>query len=182
MNECRRSDAGAINHAIAWQTALSEGLYASPDELAEQLGLHKSTVSRVISLLDLPTFVTDAMKKNPERVGIRLGMALIQYHGAFGMRSLTRLVDRIFVATRQEVTATAVEVAVASGTHFESTRGFKPQRYPIFVNKREGRRNGALRMYPSGRLVLDVAFDDLTIQEQVGEAIRAVFERQYVPR
>jgi DNA-binding IclR family transcriptional regulator len=103
--------------------------------LSKQLGLHKSTVSRLLSTLEQEGFV----EKNPETDKYRLGLALVTLAGIVLEQIDLREVAASYLSTLAERTQETVNIVVLSGRDCMNIDGAaSPQ--PIQYVGRIGRR------------------------------------------
>ena len=126
--------------------------------LSEQLGLHKSTVSRILSTLQDEGFV----EQNPETGKFRLGLGLVTLAGIVLAGIDLQRVAQPFVNALAELTQETVNVVVLSGDECMNIGGAaSPQ--PIRYIGRMGRRT-PLHCTAAGKVLLAY----LTFQERDG--------------
>ena len=106
--------------------------------LSEELGLHKSTVSRLLSTLQQEMLV----EQNPETGKYRLGLGLVTLAGIVLDRIDLRDVAYPFLATLAEITQETVNVVVLNGGMCVNVGGADSPR-PIQYVGRIGRRTPA---------------------------------------
>lgn len=116
--------------------------------LSQQLGLHKSTVSRLLSTLEQEGFV----EQNPETGKYRLGMALVTLAGIVLERLDLREVGRPHLDALAERTQETVNIVVLSDNECMNIGGAASPR-PIQYIGRMGRRT-PLHCTSAGKVLL----------------------------
>ena len=106
--------------------------------LSEQLSLHKSTVSRLLSTLQQEGFV----EQNPETGKYRLGLGLITLAGIVLERIDLRQVANLYLTTLAEASQETVTIVVLDGSECMNIGGAASPR-PIQFIGRIGRRTPA---------------------------------------
>lgn len=87
-----REDQTPIDDAIAWKRLLAQGIVQSQDEIVVRLGVSKGTVSKIMSLADLPGAITAALVEHRDLLGLTTLYEIYLYWKAAGDERTLELV------------------------------------------------------------------------------------------
>lgn len=135
--------AAAILRCFA-QTDFEMGVTA----ISKHLGLHKSTVSRLLSTLQQEGFV----EKNPETGKYRLGLELVTLAGVVLEQIDLRTIAKPHLIALSEITRETVNILILSGAECMNVAGV-PSSKPIQYIGRIGRRS-PLHCTSAGKILL----------------------------
>lgn len=169
-----RAEQTDLDNAFSWKALIESNIVTDQTDLAEQLGMSKSTVSRIVSLAELPEPLLEVMRLAPEKFPYRLANEL---------RLLARE-KNIDVAVSQATVLINDEDETVTVRSLEAIR-LRPTETPASKRTREnpssttrlavgGAVTGALKVFPSGRLLLDIAGVNQTLQNRLQAAIQQV--------
>ena len=168
LNE-ERAQQTAIDDAISWNKLLQSGLAKTQDEVATLLHVSKSRVSKTISILELSEPIIELIRSNPEGFNIST---------AYELRQLSEL------CSPETLLKTAKDVS--DGQY--SKRDLIALRDKLLRNKKTrarssplelrlgGKKVGMLRVFDSGRILLEVKESTPELQSKLSDAVQNVFK------
>lgn len=149
-----REQESILDIALGYRKLLDQGLASTDEELAAIVGESRPKVNKMLAIVDLPQAVLDAIAQKPTAFGVSIGYELTLHNKVAGTDKTVALVERII---EEELPVTKV---VAIRTKAED--GIKAKRNTSRQYKimRDGQVVGMLKEWDSGRVTVDMTFDD----------------------
>lgn len=160
----------ALDNALCWRELLDKRLFASETDLAEATGLSLPTINKTLRILKLSPAVLDVVGEDPAMFALSAlyELALFQEMAdemsAIGLAKLIKTGE----AGRKEVQeARAALENPKRRKSKETSRPYKIHRDGSFI--------GSLKVWDSGRVMLDVVLADASERDQVLAEIKIRF-------
>lgn len=79
-----RADQSPLDDALGWKMLLTDGVYATQAELADDMDISESVLSRTLGLADFPKTLVNQLGERPSLLNLRMLDAMKRYHAAAG--------------------------------------------------------------------------------------------------
>lgn len=171
-----RAEQTDLDNAFAWRGLIETKIVRDQQDLAEQLGMSTTTVSRIISLTELPESVIDVMRQAPDKFPYRLANELRLLAKE---KDLDAAIEQAtLVVTEEEGTVTvrsleAMRLRAAAPSSGKRTRENPQSTIRLEIS---GQQAGALKVFASGRMLLDISGASPQLQSNLEAAIKGVLE------
>ncbi|WP_347558497.1 ParB/RepB/Spo0J family partition protein [Robbsia sp. KACC 23696] len=170
----------ALNHEREGETVLDVALglqklkdnqIANTDEdLVSIAGENATKISKLLSLLELPTAVKETIQEHPQHFGINTAYELTLYQKASDTRMTEQLARRI---VDESLTFRKVESIRKNAELGKRPKKQLSRQYKIVAS--DGRELGTLKEWDSGRVVLDIKFNDQKQRDALLNDIKSQF-------
>lgn len=150
-----REGESALDNAISWSKALNDKLYQTMRELADAMGVPAPTVTKTLTLLNLPESTLDEVREEPTAFGFSVLYELLQYSQ---------------YADREQTLKMAKQIRAGEVSRRDIEQARKALEHPKVRKTREGARKysivsndiqiGSLKDWDSGKVLLEVKIDD----------------------
>jgi ParB family chromosome partitioning protein len=166
LNE-QRNEQTDLDNALAWKSLQDDGLFKSQEHIAEYLGVGQGTVSKTLSLLDLPAGVLNIMKSSPNQFGLRIGHELRQLSKVMPEPQLEAVAEQV---REGKLTVANLEKMRSKGEKDPVTRE-RSRAYPLQWGSAK---MGTLREFDDGRLKIDLSNAPGDLREKIIDAVKKV--------
>lgn len=166
-----RAEGTPLDDAVSWKELLTTGEFADVSKLSEALGVARSTVSKTLQLLDLPSSVLNVLTETPDRFGLTAAYTLTQMTNV----DVSKLEDLARRIATGELTTRALDELRKDILPMEpTTRKTKEisRQHKILV---EGELVGHIKDWDSGKVVLEVTINEPAKRQQLVEELRHRF-------
>lgn len=173
LNEARAEQTD-LDNAFSWQQLIETGVVKGQRELGEELGISQATVSRVISLVDLQEPLLDIMRTDPSRFPYRIANELRLMARDRSVDLAVEQASLLLTDDTGNVTVRSLEALRLrpSASSTERRTRENPQSTTKLVIG--GKPAGSLKVFPSGRLQLDLSGISTDLQQKIQDAITKV--------
>jgi ParB family chromosome partitioning protein len=144
-----------LDVALGLQKLKDNGIAKSDEELVSIAGENATKISKLLSLLVLPDPVRETIQEHPQHFGINTAYELTLFLKASNERSTEQLARRI---VSESLTFRKVESIRKTAELGKRPKKQLSRQYKITAA--DGRELGSLKEWDSGRVVLDIRFDD----------------------
>ncbi len=170
LNETRAEQTD-LDNAFSWHALIENGIVPGQRELAEELGISQSTVSRVVALVELPEGLLDTMRADPTRFPYRIANELRLLARDKGVDLAIEQANLLLSDDTGAVTVRSLEALRVRPVGPEGER--RTRENPKSTTKLLicGKPAGALKLFPNGRLLLEMEGLTDEMQTKVHEAI-----------
>lgn len=144
-----------LDVALGLQKLKDNGIAQSDEDLVSIAGENATKISKLLSLLDLPPLVKETIQEYPAQFGINTAYELTLYQKASDIRATEQLARRI---VDENLTFRKVESIRKNAELGKRPKKQLSRQYKIVAS--DGRELGTLKEWDSGRVVLDIKFDD----------------------
>jgi ParB family chromosome partitioning protein len=165
-----REGQSALDNALCWRNLLDLKLYASETELSETTGISLSNINKTLRILKLSDEILDVVKEDPAVFALTALYELALYEAAAGTKeafAMARLI-KDGEAGRKEVQEARAKVE----NHKERKRKETSRAYKI---QRGGASIGSVKVWDSGRIMLDVVLTDDSDRDSVLSELKELF-------
>lgn len=176
LNETRAEQTD-LDNAYSWHALIENGVVPGQRELAEELGISQSTVSRVISLVELPESLLDTMRADPTRFPYRIANELRLLARDKGVDLAIEQASLLLSDDTGAVTVRSLEALRVRPVSKEGERRTRENPNATTRLVVAGKPAGALKLFPSGRLLLELDGLSPELQQQIHDAVSAVVEK-----
>ncbi len=159
-----------LDVALGLQKLKDNGIANSDEDLVSIAGENATKISKLLSLLDLPAGVRETIQEHPQHFGINSAYELTLYLKASDARSTEQLAKRI---VEESLTFRKVEAIRKNAELGKRPKKQLSRQYKIVAS--DGRELGSLKEWDSGRVVLDIKFDDQKNRDGLISEIKAKF-------
>jgi ParB family chromosome partitioning protein len=159
-----------LDVALGLQKLKDNGIAKSDEELVSIAGENATKISKLLSLLELPAGVRDVIQENPQNFGINSAYELTLYLKASDARTTEQLAKRI---VEENLTFRKVESIRKNAELGKRQKKQLSRQYKLVAD--DGRELGTLKEWDSGRVVLDIRFDDTKKRDSLINEIKAKF-------
>ena len=159
-----------LDVALGLQKLKDQRIAASDDDLVSIAGENATKISKLLSLLDLPTPVKDTIQEHPHHFGINTAYELTLYQKATDTRMTEQLAHRI---VNESLTFRKVESIRKNAELGKRPKKQLSRQYKIVAS--DGRELGTLKEWDSGRVVLDIKFNDQKQRDALLNDIKSQF-------
>lgn len=149
-----REQETVLDVAFAYRQLLDAGIARTEEELIPIVGESKSKINKVLALVDLPQPVLDVMSQHGDVFGVSIGYELTLYNKVAGADKTAELAERI---AREGLPFSKVEAIRKKAEEGTKAKRNTSRQYKIV---RGGAVVGTLKEWDSGRVTLDMTFDD----------------------
>lgn len=177
----------ALNHEREGETVLDvafglkklrdNGIAATDEELVSIAGENATKISKLLALLDLPAGARDIIQEHPAHFGINTAYELTLFLKASDVRSTEQFATRIVA---ENLTFRKVEAIRKTAELGKRPKKQLSRQYRIMGD--DGRELGTLKEWDSGRVVLDIRFDDTQQRDGLISEIKTKFGLDSSPR
>ncbi len=169
-----RAEQTDLDNAFSWQSLIKEQIVLDQTDLAEQLGLSKSTVSRIISLTDLHEQLLEVMRNAPAKFPYRLANELRLLAREKGLELAVSQATLVIGDDDEAVTVRSLEALRLRPPDTMVTKRTRENPSSTMKLNVAGKAAGALKVFPSGRLLLDIAGINHEMQSRLQLSIQKV--------
>lgn len=170
INEERNAQS-PLDNALAWQKLLVEQKIPDSAGIAELTGLSTAAVAKTMAFLKLPDTALAKLRESPAKFGVAVGYEIYQLSKLLPERELLDLMQR---TVEENLSSRALEALRAK---FENAKPRKKKevsrQYRIKVGKTQ---IGFIKEWDSGRVALDIQFDDPKEREVLVEELKRRFQ------
>ena len=159
-----------LDVALGLQKLKDNGIAKSDEELVSIAGENATKISKLLSLLDLPAGVRDTIQEHPQHFGINSAYELTLFLKATDVRTTEQLAKRI---VEENLTFRKIESIRKNAELGKRQKKQLSRQYKIVAN--DGRELGTLKEWDSGRVVLDIRFDDPKKRDSLISEIKGKF-------
>jgi len=159
-----------LDVALGLQKLKDNGIAKTDEELVSIAGENATKISKLLSLLDLPPGVRDVIQENPQHFGINSAYELTLLLKASTAQATEALAKRIVA---ENLTFRKVEAIRKNAELGKRPKKQLSRQYKIVAD--DGRELGSLKEWDSGRVVLDIKFDDQIHRDSLISEIKAKF-------
>jgi ParB family transcriptional regulator, chromosome partitioning protein len=170
LNE-ERSPQSSLDNALAWKNLTNGNLIKTDDDIAELIGMSKSTVSKTLALLTLPESVIQKMKENPSLFGTTIAYEIVLIHRLhLNETESLNLVQKVINEgiSRRDLQAYREKIEL---NPIRKKRDISRQ-HKIII---EGQDQGRLKEWDNGRLQLDVKIENPQLRREFIDDLKSKF-------
>lgn len=166
-----------LDNAFAWRRLINDGLVENQPALAAIVGKSEATVSRMLSLTEMHEELLAVMREAPARFGWRLASELAQFSAKKGVSAAVALANKAL--TDDSITVRYVAAAKERTTPERQgePRRENPTTTRPFSLSKSGPKVGALKLFASGRVSLELRQVSPEMQQRIKNAIEAAMEQ-----
>jgi len=151
---------------------------SSQVEISQRLDVAEDYISKALKIGRLPVIFLERMARSREPIfGMAMAYLVAQYHGLVGMDRADRLVSKII---EEKLSVRRVEKLVAdvkAGARSETKSAAAPKRHrPLSRAEVSGAAKGELKLFPNGRLELELSEIEDGLRERLYAKLVHVFE------
>lgn len=157
-----REGQSALDNALCWRDLLDQKLYVNETELAEATGISLSSVNKTLQILQLSEPIREVIKQDPSAFALTALYELVLFERVAGGRPALEMVNKLLTgdAGRKEVQEARAKLEdPRERKRKETSRAYKIQR--------DGAEIGAVKVWDSGRVLLDVVLPDSAERDKV---------------
>lgn len=169
LNHERESET-VLDVALGLKRLRDNGIAKTDEELVSIAGESASKISKLLALLDLPAPVRDLVQENSTLFGINIAYELVLYFRASDASATEALARRIIDEGLAFRRVEAIRKALETGSRAKKQLS---RQYRILAEN--GGELGTLKEWDSGRVMLDIRFDDTAQRDALVEEIKARF-------
>lgn len=159
-----------LDVALGLQKLRDNGIAATDEELVSIAGENATKISKLLSLLDLPGGVRETIQEHPAHFGINTAYELTLFLKASDIRSTEQLAHRIVA---ENLTFRKVESIRKNAELGKRPKKQLSRQYRLVAS--DGRELGTLKEWDSGRVVLDIRFEDTKHRDSLISEIKTKF-------
>lgn len=174
----KRNNVTIFDDAVRFSQLVAEDASRQID-IAQRLDVSEEYVSKALKIGRLPVFFMERMARSREPAfGTAMAYLVAQYHELLGMDRADRLVTNIVaekLSVRRVERLVADAKAAARGE--PKAAGTTPKRLrPLSRSEVSGAARGELKLFPNGRLELELSDIDAALRERLYARFLRVFE------
>lgn len=143
-----------LDVAFSYRQLLDAGIARTEEDLVPIVGESKAKINKLLALTGLPQSVLDVIVKTPEAFGYNIGYELTLFNKAAGEEKTVELAERI---AEEQLSFKKVEAIRKKAEEGRRTKRNTSRQYKIM---RDGQAVGTLKEWDTGRVTLDMTFDD----------------------
>ncbi|SDV46087.1 ParB/RepB/Spo0J family partition protein [Chitinasiproducens palmae] len=166
LNHERESES-VLDVALGLKRLREQGIARTDEDLVSIAGENASKISKLLALLDLPSSVQELMHEHPQTFGINIAYELALYLKASDTAATDALAKRIVAESLTFRKVEALRKALEQG--IKSKKQLSRQ---YRLRDEGGQDLGTLKEWDSGRVVLDIRFDDTSKREALVDELR----------
>jgi ParB family chromosome partitioning protein len=165
-----REGQSALDNATSWSRLMKEGVYKGASELAAAVGISEANISKTLKILELPGTILDIVKEEPTAFPLSALyelalLANIAPHEAMGLVIQLKNGE----IGRKEIQEARQKLSdPRERKRKETSRAYKLHH--------DGEEIGAVKVWDSGRIMLDVNLGDKSRREEIVGEITRLFE------
>jgi ParB family transcriptional regulator, chromosome partitioning protein len=145
-------------------------------EISERLDVAEDYISKALKIGRLPVIFLERMARSREPVfGMSMAYLIAQFHELFGMDKADRLVSKII---EEKLSVRRVEqlVAAAKGRTRPEAKSTPRRLRPLSRSEVSGGAKGELKLFPNGRLELELSEIEESLRERLYAKVVGAFE------
>ena len=160
----------ALDNALCWRGLLDGGLFANETELAEATGVSLPNINKTLRILKLSKPVLEIISEDPASFALSTLYELALFEDVADQEDTLRLANLIRAGEvgRKEIQ----EARDKCSNKRERKRKETSRPYKLH---REGSYDGSLKVWDSGRVMLDIMFADSKVRETVLAELKTRF-------
>jgi ParB family chromosome partitioning protein len=159
-----------LDVALGLQKLKDQGIATSDEDLVSIAGENATKISKLLSLLDLPISIKEIIQEHPQHFGINTAYELTLYQKASDTRMTEQLARRI---VDESLTFRKVESIRKNAELGKRPKKQLSRQYKITAS--DGKELGTLKEWDSGRVVLDIKFNDSKQRDALLNDIKSQF-------
>lgn len=159
-----------LDIAFGFRQLIEQEIVRTEEELVPIVGESKAKINKLLAITELPQAVIEVILQTPDAFGYNVGYELTLYNKIVGEDKTVALAHRI---AEQRLPFSKVE-AIRKTAQGENRRTRNTSRqYRIM---REGVNVGVIKEWDTGRVTLDMTFDDQEKREAYVASLKSQFE------
>lgn len=173
INE-EREGQSVLDNALAWKHLMDEGVAENQDDIASMTNVSKTTVAKVMSVLNLPESAIEKIADSPDSFSYSQVYELTQCAKNLDEEKILSLVDRIITEGLSRRELSNIRQSLENPRvrkQKETSRQYK------FKSDGSGY-TGSLKDFDSGRIQLDLKVTDRQLQEKIISEIKKVLSEE----
>lgn len=170
-----RAEQTDLDNAFAWSDLISRGIVADGQALADELGISKSTTSRVLALASIKGELLEVMKGAPTRFPYRLANELRLLAEERSVEKAVELAQAAASGDDDRISVRYVEELRRAPSAVGSTRSRENPRITTALRVGD-RKAGAIKLFASGRVQMELSGLSPDVQELLHDKVREVLE------
>lgn len=142
----------SLDNALCWSELLNLGLFSGETELAEATGMSLPNVNKTLKILDLSPQTLEIVSESPASYGMTVLYELVLFEKAAGPEAAISAARQIAAGdlTRKDLQAMRAKIEdPKERKRKETSRAYRIQRDGVVI--------GTVKVWDSGRILLDVA-------------------------
>lgn len=168
VNE-ERSAQSALDNALAWEKLLKDGIVKESKDIADLIGVAPSTITKTMSLLNLPPKALERVQEVPKKFGAAVGYEISQIAKHMPEGALLELIEKVI---QEDMSSRSLEKLRSKlSTGVERKQKELARAYKI---KRADKEIGVIKEWDSGKITVELHIDDL---EERGALIQELKNR-----
>lgn len=160
-----REDQSCLDNALAWKQMLDKGVFASEQELADEIGVSRPWVVKTISMASLPQPIIDRISENPAAITISSGYELAVFFRESGDQAAT---DRLLSIILDDKPGKRALEEIRKSMSRGDKKRLRSRQYKLT--------QGTIKEWDSGRLVLDIVIGDSESRQKLIDELKGKLE------
>ena len=169
MENDQRAGGTPIDNALSWKKLLDDGVATNHDDISSATGQSRPVIVKTLAILNLPKAVMDAVLEHPARFTLTAAYDLsriAKVSEKAALDAVKKIISEEGMSTR-ELAALLERLDKPERKKKETSRQHK-----IMV---AGKELGAIKDWDSGRVTLDVTYDNPAERTKLVESLRNQF-------
>jgi len=172
-----RAEQTDLDNAFAWSDLVQRGIVADGQALADEIGVSKSTTSRMLALASISGELLEVMKSAPARFPYRLANELRLLADEKGMDKAVEIAQVAVSADGERITVRYVE-ALRRATDDAARHRSRENPHITTALQVGDRKVGAIKLFPSGRIQMELSGITADVQELLHDKVRQILQEK----
>lgn len=152
----QRTGSTALDNAYAWKNLMDTGKIKEYKDIGEIVGVSPATITKTISLLNLPATALARIREVPDKIGVAIGYEITQFSKILSEEKLLHLINKIVV---EDLSSRAVEQMRNKSEEGVSRKPKELAR--AYKIQKDSQSIGSIKEWDSGKVVLEVTLTNV---------------------